>query len=392
MEEPAYAHQLIAHAFQEEPKLFPASMAEGYKLNGKTPESKKQGIRLRRIRTGNRTYQLRPVFHMPYMRGEVELIANALYLTKFGVPFFALAVVFGKNAMYWYRCFIALSKYSLMGTSHYGSTSLPSNLVVDEQHTRLNGDRIYVATTVANECILGAEASKSCDDKSLASAYGICIKEARTIDADYQSETVNTDGWKSTQNAWKSLCPKVKIVECFLHGFIKVRDRATKKLKDHFLEAADKIWDCYKAETKRSFSQRIRRLREWAKDKLETSPMKENINKLCAKTKVWQDYYDHPKAHRTSNMLDRLMKFMTRHAKNSQMFHSSIKATTDNFRAFALLYNFTPSCPLTLKKHGKVLYSPAARMNGMVYSRNWLENLLIAAAIDQQRQQQQNLL
>ncbi|MFT7452754.1 MAG: hypothetical protein ACI9VN_003489, partial [Patescibacteria group bacterium] len=42
-------------------------------------------------------------------------------------------------------------------------------------------------------------------------------------------------------------------------------------------------------------------------------------------------------AHKTSNMMDRLMRAMNRHAFNSQMFHSSIASTSKNFRAFALL-------------------------------------------------------
>ncbi|WKN45087.1 hypothetical protein [Tunicatimonas pelagia] len=79
-------------------------------------------------------------------------------------------------------------------------------------------------------------------------------------------------------------------------------------------------------------------------------------------------------------MLDRVMKAMSCHAFNSQMFHATIQSTSANFRAFALLYNFSPSCP-AVTRHTELLTSPATRLNGFVYHQDWLENLLIAASI-----------
>jgi hypothetical protein len=49
----------------------------------------------------------------------------------------------------------------------------------------------------------------------------------------------------------------------FLHIFIKIRDRAKIKFRDMFLEVAVKLWNCYRATNKKSFSQRVRRLAEW---------------------------------------------------------------------------------------------------------------------------------
>jgi len=71
---------------------------------------------------------------------------------------------------------------------------------------------------------------------------------------------------------------------------------------------------------------------------------------------------------------------MNRHAFNSQMFHSTISSTSKNFRAFALLYNFTPSCSAAWDE-SKKLTSPAARVNGFVYHDDWLQNLLISASL-----------
>lgn len=138
-------------------------------------------------------------------------------------------------------------------------------------------------------------------------------------------------------------------------------------------------WDCYRAGSVRSLSQKTRRLREWTAKKIPSSAMKANIIKLCEKKNRWMAHFSNPDAFRTSNMLDRLMRAMDRHAYNSQMFHSTIEATTLNFRAIALLYNFSPSAPKVCNEQ-KGLYSPVARLNGAVYHGNWLENLLIATS------------
>ena len=102
-------------------------------------------------------------------------------------------------------------------------------------------------------------------------------------------------------------------------------------------------------------------------------------------------HFDSASAHRTSNMVDRLMRAMKKHAYNSQMFHSkNIDRTTDNFRAFALLYNFAPSCPSVWKENSS-LKSPAARINNFVYHENWLHNLYVSASLGGFRNQRNPL-
>ena len=306
-------------------------------------------------------------------------VSKPLFLLRFGVPFWALAVVFGRNAMYWYRLFLSIGNFSLVGTTIHKPTHLPEDVLADEHHIRIKGEKAYVATTVAEGCILGAEVTESASEAALSEGYEIFKSEAQQLKPDYQPKTVNTDGWWATQNVWKQLFPAIFIIECFLHAYLKVRDRATKKLADLFDIAADKVWQCYQASSKRIFAQRIRRLSEWANNNLQDCPMKDNLLKLCLKKKRWLAHFDFPNAHRTSNMLDRIMKFMNRHAFNSQMFHSNTKVTSKNFRAFALIHNFSPYSPAISSKNPR-LYSPVARLNGSVYHKNWLQNLLIAAS------------
>ena len=95
------------------------------------------------------------------------------------------------------------------------------------------------------------------------------------LDADYAPETLNTDGWQATQNAWKALCHQITVVLCFLHAFIKIRDRVKKSFGELGQELQRRVWEAYHAASKRAFSQRLRRLRTWASDALPDSQMKQ---------------------------------------------------------------------------------------------------------------------
>ena len=79
--------------------------------------------------------------------------------------------------------------------------------------------------------------------------------------------------------------------------------------------------------------------------------MKEKFLDLCEKSKIWSKFYDFPDAYRTSNALDRLMRLMDRHIFSHQSFHCTTEKATLNIRAYALIYNFTPSNPQTVRKY-----------------------------------------
>jgi len=126
-----------------------------------------------------------------------------LFLRRFGVPCWALARVFGRDAMYLYRQEIGLGRFSVVGTT-VRRGKLPIQLLADEHHERCDGEKVYVATTVGAGCCLGAEAA---DAPTLTKAYRVFQEKARDGEPDYAPQTVSTDGWKSTQAAWKELFP-----------------------------------------------------------------------------------------------------------------------------------------------------------------------------------------
>jgi hypothetical protein len=87
--------------------------------------------------------------------------------------------------MYWYRLAMAFGRNRITGTTVKHSEDLPKDLLADEKHTEHRGEKVYVATTVGNDCMLGAELCKGADAAVLPQGYGVFAKEARNLDADY---------------------------------------------------------------------------------------------------------------------------------------------------------------------------------------------------------------
>ncbi len=376
--------------FDKFPQIFPPEFGEGYRMKD-IRFSKKLSIYIRRIDTNTASYSIRPSFTMPYMTGFVDEVEKPLFLRKFDVPYWGLAHVFGRNAMYWYRMEQSIGRNSIVGTTIQTPEQLPEHIAADEKHTRNNGEKCYIATTVGSGCILGASVATNAGEVSLTESYGKFKEEAQFTVPNYTPKTVNTDGWPATQKTWKSLFPAIILIGCFLHVYIKIRDRSKKKHKDIFEETATKLWECYNALTKRSFSQRVRRLVEWVDNASAPDVILKPIKKLKANLALYAVAYDYPEAHRTSNMIDRLMQRMDHHLDNIQYFHGSFLSAELNIRGWSLITNFSPSNPLTVKKHGG-LKSPAERLNGFSYHDNWLQNLLISASLGGFRTSPQNPL
>jgi hypothetical protein len=262
VDKPAECRRFLAGCYANMPELFPEGFEDGYEMKD-SYWSRKMQLRLRRIELRNGVaYTLRPSFVMPYLTGKVEDVEGPLFLRRFGVPYWALAYVFGKDAMHWYRQEIALGRFSVVGTT-IRRVALPTNLLADEHHERCQGEKVYVVTTMGGGCCLGAEVTGSADTPALTEAYRVFQEEARDVEPDYSPQTVNTDGWKSTQAAWKALFPLIITLLCYLHAWLKIRDRA-KHLGPKFGELSRKVWHAYHALSPRGLRQRLKALRSWA--------------------------------------------------------------------------------------------------------------------------------
>jgi hypothetical protein len=294
----------------------------------------------------------------------------------------ALTEVFGRSPMYWHRLECSLGRCSLVGTTVGSGGRLPRHLVADEKHTTLadrKSRKVYLATTAGGGCCLGLALAETADADELTRAYGVFRDEARCLDPEYRPETVNTDGWPATQAAWRALFKGVTLILCFLHAFLKIRERA-KHMGETFDALREQVWGAYHAPDARSFSQRLRRLREWAKAHVEKEVVREKVLALCGKRRAFTRAYDHPGCHRTSNLVDRLLRRLDYHLYRAQHLHGSVEAAERGHRGWALIQNFAPSCPEVVRE-SPALRSPAERLNGKRYHPEWLQNLLISASL-----------
>lgn len=370
---------IVKHA-----ELFPKEIKEGYVLHDERASEKIEGLRLRRIclktrdRAGKKqVFTIAPSGVMPYSTGYTDDVEKALFLRRFDVPFWALAYVFGRDDSYWYRMENSFGRYEIVQTVVKDPEKLPKHLLADEKITWLNGEKVAVATTVGDDCVLGASIALKPDAENLTKAYRHFKDEAQAIDPDYAPETVNVDGWAATQCAWLSLFQKIILIECFLHAFIKIRERG-KHLKELFRQISQQVWDVYRAPDAASFRAKAEELRRWA-EKNTTIYALESIQKLCAKTERFALAYNYPLAHRTSNMLDRHMNLMSRWLDSARFFHGHWVSAEKSIRAWALFHDFGPYCPRA--KVAQNYSSPAHKLNGFVYHENWLHNLLISTSL-----------
>jgi hypothetical protein len=118
------------------PELLPAGFEHGFVFHDKTWSIKQRVLtrRLRLIATGQ-LYPVRPSFLMPSMSAWTEMVERGLYLRQWGVPFDALAYLFGRDAMFWYRAEVALGRPSLVGTLVKCLEKLPEHLLAEEKPT-----------------------------------------------------------------------------------------------------------------------------------------------------------------------------------------------------------------------------------------------------------------
>jgi len=360
------------------PEIFPESFTGKYKLHDhKTSE--KTGLMTRRIRFNNgkknEAWSVLPSFMMPYMTGFTEEVAKALYARKYGIPYEGLVYIFGRDENYWYRLETQFGRLNIVATT-VKTVEIPVDLLADEHHTKINGNKAAIATVVTHGVALCAEVSPGFSKDELQVAYGVFAEEAKQVDPDYAPSTVNTDGYAATIGAWSALFPTVIRILCFLHAWLRIRDRS--KTLENFFDLGTMVWNVYHSTTRRMMSQRIRRLRDWAMKNLSGVALAKTLD-LCNKQAEWSLWYDHECAYMTSNELDRLMRSQNRYFDRGQHFHGTLESANLRSRAWAVLHNYWDWGRKT-RKANEGYRCPAERLNGKRYADNWLENLLVATS------------
>ena len=377
----SYLDTLIA----KHPELFPAGISGGYWLHD-TLHSKKLDLTMRRIKlvTTQAVYQVRPDFALPYMVGLTDEVEKALYLRRFGVPFEALTYVFGREPSYWYRLYQSLGRLSIVGTTVKASDSIPVNLLADEKHSWLLGERVFIPTTVGSGCFPGGGYRSDCRDSGPGARLwrlsgGSAGPESRLSAGNREYR------WLGPHSSRLETAFSPELRSSFVSSTASLIFRSgAARPKTSGKKLTGRLWHVYKAPSKRHFAQRLRRLRDWAQRHVKQRSVLQRLLNLKGKSPQFQVAYDYPDAARTSNMLDRLMNHQDRLLYAMQYFHGSEASARLYLRAMALLWNFHPyGRRTTTTTPGR--RSPFKDLNGFQYHENWLRNLLIAGSMNGHR-------
>ncbi len=375
-----FARTVIDEHLQKHPHLFPQAVREnGYWFDGHERESTKlPGVRLRRIRVRHTqtVYTIRPSAVLPSMAGRTDEVEKGLFLLSHDNPPEVVAYVCGKNPMFWYRLLARLGNNSLAGTT-LGAANLPDHLVADEYHTTTNHRKVYLGVTAAQGVFLGLGLSPTADQSGLAEAYGDFHLEMRNLAPDYAPQSVNTDGWSATQAAWRTLFAGIAVILCFLHGFLKIRDRCRRK----FADLKKQVWEVYHATTAKEFTQRMESLKTWVDQREFPATVLTYVNKLTALTERYAEAYEHPGCHRTSNLVDRLMNLLDRMVHSGRRLHGHLMSAESRLRGWALLINFRPFSVRHQSRREVCWHSAAERVQETSYHDNWLHNLYVSASL-----------
>lgn len=389
---PLLFRSFLQETFSSFPELFPSSFSTGFSMKD-IYISQKLHLPFRRITIAKIAYSVRFSFALPYMTALAKEVSTPLFLRKFAVPFWALSLIFKRSPIYFYRLECSIGLNSLVATTITHPSLLPKHLCADEKIAYLRGESLPLAMTVAQNCVLGIEPSLSLKEEDLKNAYSVFKQESQALHPKYSPKTVNLDGWTASWNVWHWLFPKIVIIRCFLHLYLKLREVFQEKQKLAYEAVANRLWGCYKAESKSSFSQRVRRVIQWSQKQTNWIPKKflEVIERLEKYKQVYAVAYDYEGAYRTSNQADRLMQRLEKRLYETKYFKGTIESARLNIRGWALIQNFAPWNPFTIKKYNG-WQSPAENLNQKRYHIDWLQNLLVSASVHRFQHTPQNLL
>jgi hypothetical protein len=369
--------QHLQRTSAQHPELFPQAWVQGYTWHDRYLVRKQRCVVRRiKLKATREVFTLRPSFLLPYGRGRTEEVEKALFLRQWGVPFAALAAVFGRNAMFWYRAWLSFGRVNLVGTTVKHALTMPQDLVADEKITWLAGAEVVVPTTVGGGCVLGISVAEQATSAALPTAYGEFKTEATTVFPTYHARSVCTDGFHATRDAWRQLFPHLTLVLCFLHSILKLTERCRGPLRAQVL---DRAWFVYQAVTKVQFAQRLRRLGEWGRETLAGS-LAQTIEKMTRLRPAFTPAYECPQAARTTNAVDRVHNRLDRTLYAMQYCHGHQASARLAVRAWALQWNFHPYGS-RLRHSQPARSSPFADLHGFHYHSNWLQNLLIASSM-----------
>ena len=377
VDSPTQYRQYLTGMLGQHPALFPKAMDQGFPLHD-CAVSVKQDLIVRRstLQATGAVFTLRPSCVMPYMIARTDAVEKALSRRQWGVPFDALASVFGRDALCWYRAWLAFGRPSLVGTTVKEPQKLPRDLVADEQLTRVARPQVYVPTTVGGGCFLGVSVVEAAETATVERGDGACAKEAKALVPDV-SRALGLHRWLGS-NA-PGVAPAVS--HDHVGAVFAPRDPEEEATRRRSVAAPGtrRAWQVSQAATKRQCAQRLRRMAAWTPAPL-SGPVATMVLKRCRRRADFTPAYDCPQAHRTSNAVDRLLNSQDRLLDAMRYCHATTASARLAVRAMALPWNVHPY-GARLRRDQPSRVAPFDDLNGLQYHPNWLHNLLIASSM-----------
>ena len=215
MKDVAKYRQHLQTTYKHHAALFPQAWEQGYTFHDRYQVRKQRcGVRRIKLKATGAVFTLRPSFLLPYGIARTAEVEKALFLRHWGVPFDALAYVFGRNAMFWYRAWLSFGRPSLVGTTVKQATLMPQDLVADEEDHLAGRGRSRSPDDGGRRLCAGISLAKQTDSVSLQDAYGEFVSEATTVFPTYRPRSVCTDGFQATRDAWRPLVPQLVLGFC----------------------------------------------------------------------------------------------------------------------------------------------------------------------------------
>jgi hypothetical protein len=155
----------------QHPELFPQAWEQGYTWHDRYVVRKQQCVvRRLKLQATGAVVTVRPSFLLPYGLGRPDAVEQALFVRHWGVPFDALAYVFGRNPMFWDRAWLSFGRSNLVGTTVKQGTTRPLDWVAEEKIPWLAGAEVVVPTTGGGGCVLGISVAAQAPSAELQTA------------------------------------------------------------------------------------------------------------------------------------------------------------------------------------------------------------------------------
>jgi len=134
-----------------------------------------------RLAQGRTVFPIAPAFVLPSMTGRTQDVDHALFLRRLQGPCWAMAHVFGREARDWDRLEHGLGRCSVVGTTVKSPERFPQDLGADAKQSWLKGQRVSIATTAAQDGILGAAVAPAASEVAVENASGVLASEAPAV-------------------------------------------------------------------------------------------------------------------------------------------------------------------------------------------------------------------